>query len=134
MFLGRVVGTVWSTVKWPELAGLKLLLVRPYHLAELMPGDGSAAPAAPPGGPADLPEAVVCADLMDAGVGDQVVIAYGHAARVAAWEALHGASSGSGGAPLAAPPIPIDAAIVAVVDGYHIERDSAAADHEPPRP
>ena len=29
MFLGRVTGTVWSTVKWPQAKGLKLLLVRP---------------------------------------------------------------------------------------------------------
>lgn len=121
MFLGRVVGTVWSTVKWPELAGLKLLLVRPYHLAELLPELGAA--AAPPAGPALPPEEVVCADLMDAGVGDEVVIAYGHAARVAAWEALHGEGAG----PPDAPPIPIDAAIIAVVDGYQVsaaERDS----------
>lgn len=124
MFLGRVVGTVWSTVKWPELSGLKLLLVRPYHLAELLPELGAAAPAsAPPDGPAPPPEEVVCADLMDAGVGDEVVIAYGHAARVAAWEALHGEGAG----PPDAPPIPIDAAIIAVVDGYQVsaaERDS----------
>ena len=35
MFLGRVAGTVWSTVKWPEARGLKLLLVRPYRLGDL---------------------------------------------------------------------------------------------------
>ena len=115
MFLGKVVGTVWSTVKWPGLTGLKLLLVRPYDLSQLR--------AVAPAEAAPLPEAVVCADLMDAGVGDEVVIAYGHAARVAAWEALHGEGAG----PPDAPPIPIDAAIIAVVDGYQVsaaERDS----------
>lgn len=101
MFLGKVIGTVWSTVKWPELAGMKLLLVRPYNLADLQKGRE----------PAETHEAVVCADLMDAGVGDRVVVAYGHAARVAAWEASFS------GTPPDAPPIPIDAAIVAVVDG-----------------
>ena len=35
MFLGRVAGTVWSTVKWPQAQGLKLLLVRPYRLGDL---------------------------------------------------------------------------------------------------
>ena len=39
MFLGRVVGSVWATVKWPELSGLKLLLVRPYTFTDL---DGDA--------------------------------------------------------------------------------------------
>ena len=38
MFLGRVAGTVWSTVKWPQAQGLKLLLVRPYRLGDLPPG------------------------------------------------------------------------------------------------
>lgn len=115
MFLGKVVGTVWSTVKWPGLTGLKLLLVRPYDLSQLR----AAALAEPPvaGAEPPVPEAVVCADLMDAGVGDEVLIAYGHAARVAAWEALLGEEARETGAP----PIPIDAAIVAVVDGYQID-------------
>ena len=111
MFLGRAVGTVWSTVKWPELGGLKLLLVQPYNLADLQARTA-------PGASGPTHEAVVCADLLDAGVGDDVIIAYGHAARVAAWEA----TLGSGGAkPPAAPPIPIDAAVVAVVDRFHAD-------------
>lgn len=113
MFLGKVVGTVWSTVKWPELGGLKLLLVRPYNLADLQA-------RAEPGGAGPSHEGVVCADLLDAGVGDDVIIAYGHAARVAAWEATLGA--GGGKAP-DAPPIPIDAAVVAIVDRFHVERE-----------
>ena len=36
MFVGKVVGTVWSTVKWPGMSGHKLLLVRPYHLVDLL--------------------------------------------------------------------------------------------------
>jgi ethanolamine utilization protein EutN len=111
MFLGKVVGTVWSTVKWPELGGLKLLLVQPYNLADLQKG-------AAPGAAGRVHEGVVCADLLDAGVGDDVIIAYGHAARVAAWEATLG--PGGGKAP-AAPPVPIDAAVVAVVDHFHVE-------------
>ena len=41
MFLGRVAGSVWSTVKWPAAKGLKLLLVRPYRLEDL-PANGVA--------------------------------------------------------------------------------------------
>ena len=80
MFLGRVAGTVWSTVKWPQAQGLKLLLVRPYRLGDLPPG---AAPVA--GGTASEPtdDLVVCADTLDAGPGDDVIVAFGHAARVA---------------------------------------------------
>lgn len=101
MFYGKVIGTVWSTVKWPQVEGLKLLLVRPYTLSDLggTPAGGEVAP---------LHDAVVCADVLDAGVGDDVVIAYGHAARVAVSQAL-----GEG----EKPPYPIDAAVVMIVDG-----------------
>jgi ethanolamine utilization protein EutN len=114
VFLGRVAGTVWSTVKWPETRGLKLLLVRPYRLGDLAPGAvGTAgAEASEP-----LDDLVVCADLLDAGVGDDVLVAFGHAARVAVSEKL---------APGVKPNVPIDAAVVAVVDRVEIER-------EPPR-
>ena len=63
MFLGRVAGTVWSTVKWPEAKGLKLLLVRPYRLGDVAPG------AARAGGEASEPtdDLVVCVDTLDAG-------------------------------------------------------------------
>ena len=75
----KVIGTVWSSVKWPELEGLKLLVVRPYSLADLG-GAAAAAPLRP------THDGVVCADVLGAGVGEDVVIAYGHAARVAVSE------------------------------------------------
>jgi ethanolamine utilization protein EutN len=100
VFLGKVVGTVWSTVKWPELEGYKLLLVRPYSFADL----GGTPPA-----PAPTHDGVVCVDVLDAGVGDDVVIAYGHAARVAVADRLAEGER---------PNVPIDAAIVAVVDRF----------------
>jgi ethanolamine utilization protein EutN len=105
MFLGKVIGTVWSTVKSSQIQGLKLLLVRPYSLRDLggEPASGETAP---------LHDAVVCADVLDAGVGDDVVIAYGHAARVAVSEAL-----GEG----EKPPYPIDAAVVLIVDGTNVQ-------------
>ena len=102
MFLGKVIGTVWSTVKWKQMEGMKLLLVRPYSLADL----GGTARA-----PAPTHDAVVCADALDAGVGDDVVCAFGHAARVALAEHLPEGEQ---------PPCPIDAAIVAIVDGMEV--------------
>jgi microcompartment protein CcmK/EutM len=119
MFLGRVAGTVWSTVKWPEAKGTKLLLVRPYRLGDLAPGVTAAAPGVATtgagGGVASEPtdDLVVCADTLDAGPGDDVVVAFGHAARVAVSEKLPPGSK---------PMIPIDAAVVAVVDRVEIAK------------
>lgn len=103
MFVGKVIGTVWSTVKWPEVTGLKLLLVRPYSLADL---GGTPERTAP------THDAVVCADVLDAGPGDEVVVAFGHAARVAVADRLAEGER---------PPHPIDAAIVAIVDGMNLQ-------------
>jgi ethanolamine utilization protein EutN len=106
MFLAKVIGTVWSTVKWPELSGLKLLLVRPYSLADL----GHHAES-----PSPTHDGVVCADTLGAGVGEDVLIAYGHAARVAV----------SGMLPDGAKPsVPIDAAVVCIVDRYAVTPES----------
>ena len=111
MFLAKVIGSVWSSVKWPELGGLKLLLVRPYSLADLA-GDASAAAGAAVA-PAPTHDGVVCADVLGAGVGEDVVIAYGHAARVAVSELLPDG---------ARPNVPIDAAVVAIVDRWAVNR------------
>ena len=115
MFLGRVAGAVWSTVKWPETKGLKLLLVRPYRLGDLAPGasGASGAAGASNAGEASEPtdDLVVCADTLDAGPGDDVIVAFGHAARVAVSERLPPGSK---------PNVPIDAAVVAVVDRVQI--------------
>jgi ethanolamine utilization protein EutN len=105
MFLGRVVGSVWSTVKWPEAVGLKLLLVRPYCLADLDAKAGAA-------GAQPTDDLVVCADRLDAGAGDDVLVAFGHAARVAMSGALPAGQK---------PNVPIDAAVVAVVDRVELD-------------
>lgn len=105
MFLGRVVGSVWSTVKWPATSGLKLLLVRPYRLGDVAPGAAAAGRGSEP-----TDDLVVCADILDAGTGDDVIVAFGHAARVAVSEKLPAGQK---------PDVPIDAAVVAVVD--HVE-------------
>lgn len=125
MFVGKVIGTVWSTVKWPELGGHKLLIVRPYHLDTLrakhgQPSGQAAQSAQVP--TLEIPETVVCIDLLDAGVGDDVVVAFGHAARVAAESSGGSPATGSSHAP---PKTPIDAAVVAVVDGYSLPEDAA---------
>jgi ethanolamine utilization protein EutN len=112
MFLGRVTGSVWSTVKWPAAKGLKLLLVRPYQLGDL---PATVAGKTSPG--TLLDELVVCADLLDAGPGDDVLVAFGHAARVAVAEAL---------GPGQKPDAPIDAAVVAIVDRVELEGERAA--------
>lgn len=106
MFLARVVGYVWSTVKWEGLEGLKLLLVRPYHLADL---------AEKAQGRFDeeqrVHDGVVVADILGAGPGEDVVVAYGHAGRVAIEPELREGEK---------PHFPIDAAVVAIVDSFHI--------------
>jgi microcompartment protein CcmK/EutM len=141
MFVGKVIGTVWATVKWPAVQGQKLLLVRPYHLSDLWAASRAAslqsqppvdASALPEGMPLPLvpnSEAVVCVDLLDAGVGDSVVVAFGHAARVAAESLTGNADPGheqalrpgfSAVPQTLQPTIPIDAAVVAIVDGLQV--------------
>ncbi len=64
MILAKVVGTVVATRKEPSVEGLKLLVVRPCDV------DGT-----PTGAP------VVCADAVDAGVGEVVLYCAGSSAR-----------------------------------------------------
>jgi ethanolamine utilization protein EutN len=66
MFLGKVVGTVWSTKRVANLGSLRLLLVHPVDLAK-----------------ATNEHLVVVADVIGAGAGELVICAYGHAARMA---------------------------------------------------
>lgn len=66
MFLGKVVGTVWSTKKAPDLEGVRFLVVHPLDL-DKEPTRG----------------VVVVADRLGAGVGEIVMCAFGKAARSA---------------------------------------------------
>ena len=66
MFLGRVVGTVWSTKKAANLEGVRFLIVHPYNL-DKEPNTN----------------VVVVADRLGAGTGEIVMCAYGKAARSA---------------------------------------------------
>ena len=66
MFLGKVVGTVWSTKKTPDLEGVRFLIVHPLEL-DKEPNKSI----------------VVVADRLGAGVGEIVMCAFGKAARSA---------------------------------------------------
>jgi len=66
MFLGKVVGTVWSTKKTPDLEGVKFLIVHPYELNK-----------------EPNKSIIVVADRLGAGIGEDVLCAFGKAARSA---------------------------------------------------
>ncbi len=66
MFLGKVIGTVWSTKKTPDLEGVRFLIVHPYDLDKQ-----------------PTKNIVVVADRLGAGAGETVMCAYGKAERTA---------------------------------------------------
>ena len=66
MFLGKVIGTVWSTKKSPDLEGVRFLIVHPYDLDK-----------------EPTKNLVVVADRLGAGAGETVMCAFGKAARTA---------------------------------------------------
>jgi ethanolamine utilization protein EutN len=66
MFLGKVVGTVWSTKKSPDLEGVRFLIVHPFDL-DKEPNRSI----------------IVVADRLGAGAGETVMCAFGKAARSA---------------------------------------------------
>ena len=66
MFLAKVVGTVWSTKKTPDLEGVRFLVVHPYDLEK-----------------EPTRSIVVVADRLGAGTGEMVMCAFGKAARSA---------------------------------------------------
>ena len=66
MFLGKVVGSVWSTKKAPDLEGVRFLIIHPIGLDK-----------------EPTKNIVVVADRLGAGVGETVMCAYGKAARSA---------------------------------------------------
>jgi ethanolamine utilization protein EutN len=97
VILGRVVGQVWAARKDARLGGAKLLVVRPHGVYE----------------PALATRHLVAFDDVDAGVGDEVVVALGRPARLAA------------GGHKGVDDYPVDAAILGVVD--RVELDAAAS-------
>ena len=93
MRLGRVCGTVVSTVKAAGLARYKLLLV------EEVDADDPAGSAGAAGG------AFVAVDLVGVGIGEIVLVTHGSGARID--ESTHA--------------VPTDAAIVAIVDSMQLD-------------
>lgn len=90
MFIGKVVGNVWATRKADNLKGLRFLIVHPYNLKKATNDD-----------------IVVCADIIGAGIGETVLVAYGHAARMCIGD----------------PNISIEAAVVGIVDSIELVAD-----------
>ena len=105
MILGRVVGQVWATRRDARLSRAKLLVVRPTGIYE--PAFGQTAFGQTASGVRHL----VATDELDAGVGDQVVVCLGAPAR---------ASAGGND-------VPVDAAVMAVVDRAEIDPKALAA-------
>ncbi|HEY3027040.1 MAG TPA: EutN/CcmL family microcompartment protein [Pyrinomonadaceae bacterium] len=66
MFLGKVIGTVWSTKKTSDLEGVRFLIVHPFDLDK-----------------EPTRSIVVVADRLGAGAGETVMCAFGKAARSA---------------------------------------------------
>lgn len=87
MIIGEVVGNVWATRKDEKLSGLKLLVVKPINY----------------GSSKELPE-IVAADIVGAGIGDNVLVVKGSSARSS----------------LGQRDIPVDATIVGIIDSVDI--------------
>ena len=69
MFIGRVIGEVWSTKKAPDLEGKRLLVIEPLEERRQPP--------------AGMVKPVVAVDPLGADPDERVVVAFGKAARVA---------------------------------------------------
>ncbi len=92
MFIAEVVGTVWATKKVDNLHNLRFLIVKPEKLHKK-----------------GADEFVVVADVLGAGPGEQVICAYGHAARMA----VHPEEPDS---------LSIEAAVIGIVDKMDIPK------------
>ncbi len=93
MFLGKVVGSVWSTKKTDNLENLRFLVIHPINLKK-----------------APTTDVVVAADVLGAGVGETVICAYGHAARQAIY-------------PHNPDQLSIEAAVVGIVDRMDVDEE-----------
>ncbi len=65
MLVGKVIGNVWATKKKEQLEGIRFLLVQPYNVNGKSRSD-----------------VVVAADVVGAGIGEAVIVAFGRAARL----------------------------------------------------
>jgi microcompartment protein CcmK/EutM len=101
VILGRVVGEVWGARRHHALDGRKLLLVRPHFWYA----------------PAHEAGALVALDAVGAGVGEDVVICLGDGAR-------RTLQPGPADAP--SPNLPVDAAVLGIVDRVELAADRGA--------
>ena len=98
MFIGKVVGSLWATRKTENTSGIKFLIIQPYNLNK-----------------APNTDTIVAADILGAGEGELVMVAYGRAARLA----------------LENDDMSIEAAVIGIIDEYTIDIDSYHGDLDP---
>ncbi len=98
MFIGRVVGSLWATRKTVNTEGMKFLIIQPYNL-EKEPNT----------------DTVVVADILGAGDGELVMVAYGRAARLAV-----GREDSS-----------IEAAVIGIIDEYEVKPELYKGELDP---
>ncbi len=97
MLICKVVGHVWATKKEEGLNGLKMMVVQEIDGAGRKKGN-----------------VFVAADIVGAGVGEEVLTVSGSTARK-----IVGSDT-----------VPVDAAIVAIIDTLEVEREKAAGRNE----
>lgn len=95
MFVAKVTGSVVATQKVDSMVGQKLLVVEPYRIDEQ---DRSRLKS--------TGRTFVCVDTVGAGVGEFVLIVQGSSARLTPQTK----------------PLPVDAAIIGIVDSVHVEQ------------
>ena len=98
MFIGRVVGSLWATRKTENTSGVKFLIVQPYNLNK-----------------APNTDTIVAADILGAGEGELVIVAYGRAARVAVGNE----------------DMSIEAAVTGIIDEYDVRPEHYHGDMDP---
>ena len=95
MFVAKVTGSVVATQKVDSMVGQKLLVVEPYRIDEQ---DRSRLKS--------TGRTFVCVDTVGAGLGEYVLIVQGSSARLTPQTK----------------PLPVDAAIIGIVDSVHVEQ------------
>ncbi|MFQ5454264.1 MAG: EutN/CcmL family microcompartment protein [Candidatus Zixiibacteriota bacterium] len=88
MFIGKVVGSLWATRKTENTSGVKFLIIQPYNLKK-----------------APNTDTIVAADVLGAGEGELVMVAYGRAARLA----------------IGNENMSIEAAVTGIIDEYEVK-------------
>jgi ethanolamine utilization protein EutN len=98
MFIGKVIGSLWATRKTENTTGVKFLIVQPYNLNHKPNTD-----------------TIVAADILGAGEGEVVMVAFGRAARLA----------------VNAENMSIEAAVVAIIDEYEVKPEHYHGELDP---